>query len=222
MSVDVIRSESLHAEVVDEAIVSNKFDLLLNLLVLSCTVDEPKGDTKTITLQLSKLDGFETTLERANFYFGVPILAALLSNQLLCICSLNGGNLTSNPSLVLVARDADLPWQLLYPLCDVVHSMHRLNVLFVNHHLQKLRDMWFGPLVQIKLSACPARQTSSAVDAHYSGLACLILVINNSVTDEFGNFCFEQSVKIRAFLFIFKVTLKHDGLVHLDQACFQI
>jgi hypothetical protein len=222
MGVNVIRAKSLHAEVVDEAIISYKLDLLLDLLIRSHTIDKPKCYTKTIPLQISKLDGFETTLERANFYFWVPVFAALLSDQLLCICSLNRSNLTRNPSLVLVACNADLPRHLLDSLCDVMHSMHRLYVLFVNHDLQILRDMWFGPLVQIKLSTSPPRQTSCAVKAHLSGLACHVLVINNGVTDVLGNFGFEQSVEFRAFLFIFEGSPKYDRLVHFYHACFQI
>jgi hypothetical protein len=167
--VNVIRAESLHAEVVDKAIVLHKLNLILNLLVRSCATDKPKRYTETISLQISKLYGLETTLERANFNFGVPVLTSLLSNQLLCICSLNRSNLTRNPSFVLVASNVYLPWHLSDALCDVVYCVHRLNVFFVNYDLQILWNMRLSlPLSQIKLFSSSARQTSRAVDAHHS------------------------------------------------------
>jgi len=78
MRMNVIRTESLHAEIVNETIILNKLNLLPYLLVRNCTTDKSKRYTKTISLKIAKLDWFEASLERANFDFGVPVLAPLL------------------------------------------------------------------------------------------------------------------------------------------------
>ena len=169
MCVNVIRAESLHTKVVDETIVPHKLNLLLNLLVWNRAIDKPKRYTKTISLQITKLNRFETTLKRADFNFWVPVFTPLLSNQLLCICSLNGGYLTRNTSLVLVTSNVNLSWHLSYALGDVMYRMHRLNVFFINNYLKKLGDVRLSlSLSQIKLFSSSARQASRAVNTHHS------------------------------------------------------
>ena len=128
MRPDVIGAEPLHTEVVDKAVVFDAEDICPDLSVANFMLDEAKRYREAITSQCTKAERLKDTLKAANTDFRVPVLAPLLSNDLLCIASMNGHPLRCCAAFVLITRDLELFREFSNAFGDVVDSLHCVNI----------------------------------------------------------------------------------------------
>ena len=128
MRPDVIGAEPLHTEVVDKTVVFNTENIRPDLSVADFMWNEAKSDREAITSQCTEAKWLENTLKATNTDFRVPVLAPLLSNELLCIASMNGHPLRCCATFVLIARDLELLREFSNALGDVVDGLHRVNI----------------------------------------------------------------------------------------------
>lgn len=134
VSVDIVRPESLHPEIVDKSVFHASLDLSFDLAIGNLEGDKSERDAKPVALQAAELNRLETPLERTDFDLRVPVFAALLPNNLLGIGSLDRTALSGDATFVFVACDAELLGHFPDSLGDVVHCMHRLDVFLPNRH----------------------------------------------------------------------------------------
>lgn len=71
------------------------------------------------------------------------LLRSLEPYQQFCITSDNSGSLSGDPALVLVARNLKMLAILLDLLCNIMHSLHGINICLPDHDLQVLRHVLF-------------------------------------------------------------------------------
>ena len=128
MRPDVVRAEPLHTEVVDEAVVLDTENVCPDLSVANFMRYEAKSNREAISFQCTEAERLKNTLKAANTDFRVPVLAPLLSNELLSVTSMNGHPLRCCTTFVLITRNLELLREFPNALRDVVDGLHRVDI----------------------------------------------------------------------------------------------
>lgn len=139
MCADVVAAESLHAEVVDEAMCFQRHHICFDLLQSHFFWDKSQRNREPVTFESSKSERLPDALKAPAFDLGIPVLAALLPDELLCVGPQNCDKLRGGAALVLVARDLELAGKLADSLGYVVHRLHRVYIGLVQSYAQVLR-----------------------------------------------------------------------------------
>ena len=149
-------------------------------------------------------------LKTANLDLGVPVFASLLSDQLLCIRSLNRDPLCSGSSFVFITGNLELSGQFSDPLGDIMNCLHRVNVGLVQGNLQILGQSLIArlPLSHFHLSAGVVGQgwfqeELNLATITFDDRVCLV---------KFDTF-FKERVNLRTALFLGELFVKYEPCV---------
>ena len=139
MRTNVIRTKSLHAKEVDESVLFDALDILPNISVANLIWDETEGDRETISFKSSEGERIENALKTSDLNLWVPVLAALLADELLSVGSVNCHPLRRGSTLVLVSSNLNLSWHFPDTLRDVVNGLHRVYICLIDGNSKVLR-----------------------------------------------------------------------------------
>lgn len=135
----IIRAKALHTKVIDKAVFLDIKHILTNFLIWNVMGDEAQRNWEPVSLECAKRKRLENALKASAADFLIPVLAALLSNELFGIGSMNGNPLSRRAALILIASNLELLGHLAYAFGDVVHCLHRVYVSLVDRNFQVLR-----------------------------------------------------------------------------------